>query len=606
MFGDNYIKVEVAKTIQGLFRARVNLSPNVVAFTEYDEPSESWQESTWHEMGNQVIQWQQLMLGLGLKKGDHVSIMAGNGRNWVRFDQAALGLGLVTVPLYVEDRADNIAYIIENADVKALFVDGDEQWSELFACKTPMPNLKHIISFSDIDEASVKKDKRLQNSSALLKPVDSSLSLITEEVDSESLATIVYTSGTTGKPKGVMLSHKNMLTNSASALKCAQVDEDNVFLSFLPLSHMLERSAGYYLPVMAGASIAYTRGIAQLGEDLMIIKPTILISVPRIYEKVFAKIQAGLEEKSKIARFLFNKAVNVGWERFEYQQGRRSWFPGLLLWPLLNKLVAGKILAKLGGRMTIAISGGAPLPPDIAKVFIGLGLPLLQGYGLTETSPILTVNRPDANIPHSIGQSVPGVSLRIAGGDELQAKGDNIMLGYWKNEKATTETFEDGWLQTGDCARVDDLGYYYITGRIKDILVLANGEKVPPADMEMALAIEPLFENVLIVGEGRSHITALMTLEEDEWAKYKAKHGFTDKDLASKEFKEAIAEKISERLAPFPGYAVVKDFIVLNEHWTVEGGLVTPTMKVKRPKVLEKYSKEIEEMYENILNRYKK
>lgn len=605
MFGENYIQVESAKHLAGLFRERVNLTPNVAAFKEFDEAGQQWQSTTWHEMSRSVVLWQQVMLDLGLKQGDHVAIMASNSRNWVRFDQAALGLGLITVPLYVEDRADNVAYIINNAEVKVLFVDGEEQWQELINVQDDMPALKNIVSIQDVD--AVKAKIPLLSLSTLLEVADANAQLVTANIDTDSIASIVYTSGTTGRPKGVMLSHKNILSNAWSGLQCASIREDSVFLSFLPLSHMLERSVGYYMPMMAGSCVAYTRGIPILGEDLQVIKPHVLISVPRIYEKVYAKIQAGLEEKSAIARFLFHKAVDIGWQRFEYRQARRSWFPGLFIWPLLNALVARKIMARLGGRMEVAISGGAPLPPEIAKIFIALGLPLLQGYGLTESSPVLTVNREAANIPHSIGQALPGVTLRIAEGNELQAKGDNIMLGYWKNEEATKNTFtDDGWLKTGDCASVDELGHYYITGRLKDILVLGNGEKVPPADMEMAIALEPLFENVMVVGEGRSHLTAIVTLDDDEWRKYLAKHNLNSEDaIKSEKLAEYVKTRVSQQLESFPGYAVIREVLILNEHWTVDNGLVTPTMKVKRPKVLERYQQEVDAMYERILNRHK-
>ncbi len=607
MFGENYIQVETAQHLAGLFRERVNLTPNVPAYKEFDSASEVWQVSTWHEMSQSVVLWQQMMLGLGLKRGDHVAIMAGNGRNWVLFDQAALGLGLVTVPLYAEDRADNVAYIIDDADVKLVFVQGQEQWQALIDCDESMPSLQHIISIEAPTDTDLAKDKRMLSLPVLLATTDSKAQLITENLEPDTMASIVYTSGTTGRPKGVMLSHKNILSNAWGGLQCAAVDEESVFLSFLPLSHMLERSAGYYMAMMAGSCVAYTRGIPVLGEDLLEIKPTVLISVPRIYEKVFAKIQAGLQQKSGFAQYLFHKAVDIGWRRFEYKQARQPWFLGLLLWPVLNTLVAKKIMARLGGRMEIAISGGAPLPPEIAKVFIALGLPLLQGYGLTETSPVLTVNREAANIPHSIGQALPNVRLRIdEQNSELQAQGDSVMLGYWKNSEATQKTFtSDNWIKTGDCASVDELGHYYITGRLKDILVLGNGEKVPPADMEMAMVLEPLFENVMVIGEGRSHLTAIVTLEEEQWQRYAAKHNFSLNDLQSDKLKEKVQAKISRQLESFPGYAVIRDVLILNDHWTVENDMITTTMKVKRPKVLEKYDAEIDAMYERILNRHK-
>ncbi len=340
---------------------------------------------------------------------------------------------------------------------------------------------------------------------------------MTDDGDSNELATIVYTSGTTGRPKGVMLSHWNILFDSERALEIVQMYPQDLLLSFLPLSHTFERTVGYYIPMMAGSTVAYARSIPELGEDLLTIQPTLMISVPRIYERVYNKIQAGLAEKSPIATWLFNLAVDTGWKRFLHQQGRGSWHPVFLLWPLLNKLVAGKIMAKLGGRMRIAASGGAPLPTPIAKVFIGLGLNLIQGYGLTETSPILTANPEDDNDPRSVGVPLRGLELRVSEQDELLARGPVIMLGYWNNPEATAAVIDsEGWFHTGDKARIEN-NHVYITGRIKEIIVLANGEKVPPADMEMAIALDTLFEQVMIIGDDRPFLTALLVLNPEQW-----------------------------------------------------------------------------------------
>ncbi len=359
--------------------------------------------------------------------------------------------------------------------------------------------------------------------------------LQTDDGEPDSLATIVYTSGTTGRPKGVMLSHRNIIYNADAALDIVQMSAEDTLLSFLPLSHTFERTVGYYIPMMVGATIAYARSIPELGEDLINIKPTILISVPRIYERVYNKIQAGLAEKSPLAGKLFKLAVETGWQRFLHRQGRGGWQPAFLLWPLLDKLVAGKIMAKLGGNMHMAASGGAPLPPPIARVFIGLGLNLIQGYGLTETSPILTANPVADNVPDSVGIPLRGTELRVAENDELLARGPGIMLGYWDDEEATRAAIDDeGWFRTGDKARIEN-NHVYITGRIKEILVLANGEKVPPADMEMAIALDPLFEQVLVIGDNRPYLSAIIVLEPEQWASWSAGLGLDPGDPASLE-----------------------------------------------------------------------
>jgi len=369
------------------------------------------------------------------------------------------------------------------------------------------------------------------------------------------------------------------------------------------LSHMLERTAGYYMPIIMGAEVVYARSIAHLAEDLQIVKPTTLISVPRIYERVYGKIQGGLKAKSSIAKFLFNSAVNVGWRRFLVNQKRASWHPKLLFWPLLNKLVASKVLDKLGGELRLAVCGGAALSEEIAKLFIGLGLPLVQGYGLTESSPVVNVNRIEDNIPASIGTVLPGTDIRIGENDELQSTGPCSMMGYWKNEQATLESFtEDGWLKTGDKARIDDSGHAFITGRLKDIMVLANGEKVPPSDMELAIALDSLFEQVMLIGEARPFLSAIVVLDADAWADMAVSlhmHPEAPDAFTQRKVEKAVLARIAARLNDFPGYAKIRRVHMTLEPWTVDDGLLTPTLKVKRPKIMERFEKEINELYQN-------
>ena len=284
-----------------------------------------------------------------------------------------------------------------------------------------------------------------------------------------------------------------------------------------------------------------------------------------------------------------------------HRQGRGSWSPGFLLWPLLNKLVASKIMAKLGGKMHMAISGGAPLPPPIAKVFIGLGLNLIQGYGLTETSPILTGNPKDDNDPRSVGIPLRGLELRIGDNDELQARGPMIMLGYWNNQEATDAIIDsEGWFHTGDKARIDN-NHVYITGRIKEIIVLANGEKVSPADMEMAIALDTLFEQVMIVGDDRPFLTALLVLNPEQWERV-ARDLKLDASDPEAQKSEALEKLVSDRLAlllaEFPGYARIHRLTCTLEPWSIENELITPTLKLKRNRIMERFSASIDHMYE--------
>jgi long-chain acyl-CoA synthetase len=375
---------------------------------------------------------------------------------------------------------------------------------------------------------------------------------------------------------------------------------EDAFLSFLPLSHTLERTAGYYLPMMAGSAVVYARSIGQLAADLQEVRPTAMIAVPRVFERVYQRIQDQVQARPYPVRLLFRLAVKAGWRQFERSQGRAGWHPMLLAWPFLRKKVAGPVLARLGGRLRLTVCGGAPLPVEVGRLFIGLGLPILQGYGLTETSPVISVNTPDDNDPASVGLPLRGVQVRIGENDELLVKGPNTMLGYWNNHAATAQAIgRDGWLRTGDQARIAD-GHIYITGRIKDILVLSNGEKVPPADMEMAIGLDPLFEQVLVVGEGRPFLGALLVLNADLWTGLAQEYGLNPErgeSLADPRLLRDMLRRVQDALRDFPGYAKIRRATLLLEPWSVDNGLITPTMKIKRSEVLRRYAPQVERMY---------
>jgi long-chain acyl-CoA synthetase len=591
------ITAEEAGTLAGLFRERVRRTPDLPACRQYNEATATWEDTSWQDMGKHVARWQAAMVTENLQPGDRVAILLRNCREWVMFDQAALGCGLVVVPLYTDDRPENTAYILNNAGVKLLLLQGKEHWQRLLDVHDQLGGLLRILTLEPVDVPD--GETRVRTVSEWLP--DSAGELREDDGEMDDLATIVYTSGTTGRPKGVMLSHRNILMNTESSLAAVRMLPSDVLLSFLPLSHTFERTVGYYIPMRMGSTIAYARSIAQLGEDLLTIRPTLLISVPRIYERVYNKIQAGLAGKSPLARKLFDLAVDVGWDRFEHRQGRGDWKPAFLLWPLLNKLVAGKIMAKLGGRMRIAASGGAPLPPAVAKVFIGLGLNLVQGYGLTETSPIITGNPPDNNDPASVGIPMTNIEVRIGDNDELLTRSESVMLGYWNNPEATREIIDgDGWLHTGDKARIEN-NHVYITGRLKEILVLANGEKVPPADMEMAIVLDPLFEQVMVIGDNRPYLTAVIVLNQEQWPGYAETLGLDADDptaLQQESLEKAVCEKLQLLLSGFPGYARVLRVTCTLEAWTIDNGLITPTLKLKRNRVMEHFVKDIERMYE--------
>ena len=590
------IDITENSTLDGVFRIRVRRTPNAVAYLQHDPASQAWREFTWQDTAREVARWQAALATLNPRPGERVALMLGNCREWVIFDQAAIGLGLVTVPLYTSDRADNIDWVLNDAGCRALLIGGQEHWDALQPIRPTLDKLDAIISLTPL--AAGPDNLRIPGDWLPKDDVAQSEGI----THADDLATLVYTSGTTGRPKGVMLSHRNILFNVKAGLQSVAVFSSDRMLSFLPLSHMLERSIGDYLPIVSGCSVAFARSIPQLAEDLATVQPTILISVPRIFERVYGRIHEALASAPPLRQKLFAKAVDLGWQAFLHRQGRAPWSPGLMIQPALDHLVGAKIRAGLGGQMRFAISGGAPLPAGISRTFIALGVDILQGYGLTETSPVISVNRMEDNEPTSVGPALPGIEVRLGERDELLTRSPSVMLGYWKNEGATRAMIDaDGWLHTGDQVRIGPRGHITITGRLKEILVLSTGEKVPPADVEQALAVCPLLEQVMVVGDGKSFLTALVVPKSGALAQIARTLNLPGADDATLAQNPQIRSHVLEQLRPclhdFPGYARLGGVALLSEAMNVENGLLTPTLKLKRNVILDRYQNEVDALY---------
>jgi long-chain acyl-CoA synthetase len=589
------IRLDADGSLCELLGERLRRSPDAVAYRQVELSAGDWVPWTWQQVADHVSRWQQAFLQEGLQPGDRVAVMLPNCRDWVAFDMAAQGLGLVVVPLYLNDRPDNMALILEDCGASLLAVCNDERWQALAPVEGVLSRLQRVVS--------------LQRTSPLpggLEPVtlsdwlpDGVGELRIGPRRGADLASIVYTSGTTGRPKGVMLSHRNILANVFGVLELIHAYREDVFLSFLPLSHMLERTGGYYLPMAAGASVAYARSPQKLMQDFQRIRPTVIISVPRVFERVYAKFQEQLAQEPAALRALFRAALRGNWEHYRYSQGRGGWRPWSGVWQLFDRLTGARVREALGGNLRCAVAGGAAMAPEVTKFFIGAGLPLLQGYGSTETSPVVAVNTMAANIPDSVGRPLPEVEVKIGARDELLTRGPSVMLGYWNDPDATAACIDsDGWFHTGDCARIEQ-GHVFITGRIKEIIVLANGEKVSPADMEMAICMDSLIGQALVLGEGRPYLSALVVLEPAEYAKLARSEGLADlaSETENPRLKQILVQRIAARLKEFPGYAKIPRVAVMKEAWTVESGLLTPTLKPKRQQIFATNSEKIASLY---------
>jgi long-chain acyl-CoA synthetase len=598
---EQIIKPDEAVTLHGLFLERAARTPEGVAYRYFDNRQNAWLALTWAQMRDHIAHWQAALLKENLAAGSRVAIMLPNCPQWVMFEQAAMSLGLVVVPLYTVDRPDSVAYIVNNADIKVLLFDNGEQWQALCTVLAQLAPVQRFVSLENIGASSEPRlrcaETWLPTGVAVLQPC--------RVRDRDALATLMYTSGTTGRPKGVMLSHYNILSNAYAGLLTFPVETGDCMLSFLPLSHAFERTAGYYMTMMAGATVAYARSVALLADDLKIIRPTILVSVPRIYERIYNAIHSKLETVTPLQHKLFTLAVDIGWNRFEHEQGRGAWTPKLLLWPLLKRLVADKIMDRLGGRLRLSISGGAALPPKVSRLFIALGLPLVQGYGMTETSPVVSVNRVGDNHPSTVGLPLAGIQVKTGEHGALLVKGPCNMLGYWNDAAATAAMVDsEGWLNTGDTASIGPGGHITITGRLKDIIVMSNGEKVPPADMEEAILRDPLFDQVMVLGEGHPALLVLAVVNPEQWQRFAQQVGVRPdmpEALHDTRVEQQALQRIAGLIKAFPGYAKVRRVLLLQEPWSVENDMMTATLKVRRAKVAAYFSKEINEMYRSNL-----
>lgn len=591
------------QTLADLFRWRVTQTPDLEAYRQFDESSQQWVSYSWMQTEQKVTQFAQALATLQPERGARIAILLPNGIQAVCIDQAAMRLACVPVPMHALDNPASIAYIVSDSDATMLVATTVQQWQDIAQTGIPMPALRQVVVLEAVTaDAAAASPVPLLSLDAWL--AQGAQAVVPEQLPTQDdLAALVYTSGTTGKPKGVMLTHLNVMSNvKAVVLRVAPVPSD-VFLSFLPLSHTFERTAGYYLPIAAGACVAYSRSTKQLPEDLTIVRPTILISVPRIYERVYSVIQTKLST-SQFAASLFNAAINVGWRRFSRQQKTLSdsalaaMFDELA-WRILDPLVATKLKQQFGGRLRVAVSGGAALSTVISRCFLGLGIPIVQGYGMTETAPVVAFNSPDDNDPNSVGRTMDGVEVRIGENKELQVRGPNVMRGYWKRGEDTANAFIDGWLRTGDQAAVVD-GRVRILGRVKEIIVTSTGEKIAPVDLELAILTDASFEQAYAFGENSPFIGCAVVLSQRYWHELCTSLQLDPANPASLQAPAAVdvvVKRVRELTNSLPFYAQPKAAILSLEPWTIENTLITPTLKLKRNNLANHFAADIARIY---------
>ena len=587
---------------------RARQIPQTVALRQYDRKAKAWEDVTYTSLDKQITAWRRALEALHLERGARVAILLNNSVDAVLADQAVLANGLIPVPLHAIDTPGSSAFVLIDSQSSTLITNKADRWGLIEKTNVPMPDLKHVI-LTEETGISEKDEHRQILSKDIWLASGKDIQELPEGPKPEDLAAIVYTSGTTGRPKGVMLTHHNVVENIiATLIHIAPAPKPGyVFLSFLPLSHTFERTAGYYLALGMGCTITYNRSIMLLAEDLRTVKPDVLISVPRIYEKIYARINEQLGKKPAIARWLFNCAVSVGWRKFCAENKlpipKSPWqFADSFTGPILKKLVADKVLEQFGGNLKVAIAGGAALNGKVARVFGGLGLAPIQGYGMTEASPIIAGNSLTINQPDTVGKLFSNLQMRLAPEThEIQIRGSSIMKGYWKRPEDTARVLDsEGWLSTGDVGEINESGLLRIKGRIKEIIVTSTGEKVPPVDLELALETDPLFSQAYVVGENKPFISAVTVLNPEEWKKLAAelKVSANEASLKLTSVRTAILKRVKAAAADFPHYALPRKVLLTLKPWTIENGLLTPTLKLKRTPLAKFFKKEIDEIYE--------
>jgi len=562
-----------------------------------------YKRMSYREMSGAVDAVAAALRKLGIGRGDKVGIFSYNRPEWAIADLAIMKLGGIVVPVYhMPDHilpAANVKYILNDAQVKLIFVETPQLLSIIEQIRGEVPNLKNVIFFS---ETKVTRPDYLQfsnlsrNAATTAEPA--------AEISIDDIATIVYTSGTTGEPKGVVLSHKNIVTDAFLAIDRYHFMPEDVVISYLPLGHMLERTCGYYSVIFGGGSIGYAQDMTTVRQDAEAVRPTILLAVPRVIEKVYNEAVKKIEGSSPFKRGLVAAAIK-NLNEYANLKYRKQRIPlGLKLRrAIYNKLVAEKFRQLGGGRIRLIVVGGAPLNRQIAKIVYIFGFNIVEGYGLTETAPVVACNAIEDNRLGTVGKPFPGIEVKIGENDEILVRGSNVMIGYHNKPEETAKVIDaEGWLHTGDQGKFDAEGNLVITGRLKELIVTSGGKKIPPAAIEARISISPFIDQVALSGDNRSYLSALIVparpaLENyarGQGIKYETYNGLLEHEATI----NLIKKEIEQASVDLPSYERVRVFALLDEGFTVENGLLTPTLKMKRRQISERFAALLDRMYE--------
>ncbi|MYB95977.1 long-chain fatty acid--CoA ligase [Candidatus Poribacteria bacterium] len=583
-------------TLISMFEAAVQEYSNKAALAHKPQGG-TYLDISYTELDASVAAFSKGLNALGVEKNDRVAILSENRPEWAITDFGSLKVGAVTVPMFSTLTAAQVGYILKDSGAKIICVSTEKQLEKVSAIRDEVPTLEQIIIFDTIEDEIPEG----------VIQFDAVCELTSEAADSaaseDDIATIIYTSGTTGNPKGVMLTHANFISNVEACKSLIDVSESDVLLSFLPLSHVFERLGGHYVPLFSGAKIAYAESTFTVAQNMKEVAPTVMLSVPRLYETMHERILRAVQEGSSLKQKIFHWGVSVGSAvSSAIQQGKNPSAILRLQQGIADKLVFAKLKEATGGRLRFFVSGGAALPQSIAEFFHAAGILILEGYGLTETSPVISMNHPGKWKFGTVGAQVPGIEVQIAEDGEILTRGPHVMKGYFNNDTATAEVIDaEGWFHTGDIGIIDADGFVKITDRKKNIIVLSNGKNVAPQPIESELVRSPFISQVMVIGSERKNLAALIVPNFDALKAWASENSIETDDLSVmlqvREVQQHIQSEIRSRLTDFADFEQVRRFVLLEKEFSQEADEMTPTLKLKRNVILEKYGDVIAGMY---------
>lgn len=562
---------------------------------------------SYSEYYNRALMAARGLTKCNVKPGDRVAILSENRAGWVIADMGILCAGCVTVPIYPTNTPEQIAYALQHSGAKIVFVSTRSQYAKLVSICQAIPDVELVVSFERFLGDTALPVCTFYQLSEIDLPITSAertaIEEVIDQITQDDLLTLIYTSGTTGIPKGVMLTHGNILFDAFNIIEIAEViTEDEVMLSFLPLSHILERTAGYYTTIMGGSLMAIADSVEKVSENMLEVKPTAMVGVPRLFEKIHSSIFEKVHQMSALKRTLFHWALKVGHRYVELkyiQKSNSGWIA--LQYRFADILIFSKIRERFGGNMRFFCSGGAPLDKSINEFFWVIGLPILEGYGLTETSPAVCFNNLRAVRFGSVGIPLPGTSFRVEEDGELSVKGPQVMKGYYNNPEGTQECMVDGWFKTGDIGHIDADGFIFITDRKKEMIITAGGKNIPPQPVENELKLDKYISQAFVYGDRKPYLVALITPNMERLFEFAREHQIEFFDLEDLVINERVVKLFTERIgevnARIARYESIKRFVVLAHDFSIDGGELTPTLKLRRKVIYAKYQEKIDGLY---------